>query len=82
MKEVTIREVKQHLSRYITAASGGEPILITKHGRPVAMLDEADRRHVHVGSHSGRARLRPAMRRATGGRFLEVLMEDRHGGIR
>ena len=37
-RQVPIREVNQHLSRYIEIAERGEEIIITKRGRPVARL--------------------------------------------
>lgn len=37
-RQVPIREVNQHLSRYIEIAEQGEEIIITKRGRPVARL--------------------------------------------
>jgi len=45
-RQVPIREVNQHLSRYIKIAEQGEEIIITKRGRPVARLSavELDRR--------------------------------------
>lgn len=45
-RQVPIREVNQHLSRYIEIAEQGEEIIITKRGRPVARLSavEFDRR--------------------------------------
>ena len=45
-RQVPIREVNQHLSRYIEIAEQGEEIIITKRGRPVARLSavELDRR--------------------------------------
>jgi prevent-host-death family protein len=32
------REVKQHLTRYVKAAKAGERIVITRRGKPVALL--------------------------------------------
>lgn len=37
-RQVPIREVNQHLSRYIEIAEQGEEIIITRRGRPVARL--------------------------------------------
>ena len=38
MTEVNVYEAKTHLSRLLDRAAGGEEILITRHGRPVARL--------------------------------------------
>lgn len=37
-QRVSLREVKQHLTRYIKAAEAGERIVITRRGKPVALL--------------------------------------------
>jgi prevent-host-death family protein len=37
-RQVPIREVNQHLSRYIEIAKKGEEIIITRRGKPVARL--------------------------------------------
>jgi prevent-host-death family protein len=38
MAEVNVYEAKTHLSRLLDRAQGGEEIVITRHGRPVARL--------------------------------------------
>ncbi len=38
LRQIPIREVNQHLSRYIKSAERGDDIIITKRGRPVARL--------------------------------------------
>jgi prevent-host-death family protein len=35
---IGIREANQHLSRYIAAVEGGDEVVITRRGRPVARL--------------------------------------------
>lgn len=37
-QRVSLREVNQHLTRYVKAAEGGQQIVITRRGRPVAVL--------------------------------------------
>lgn len=37
-QRVSLREVNQHLTRYVKAAEAGERIVITRRGRPVALL--------------------------------------------
>ena len=37
-QRVSLREVNQHLTRYVKAAEGGQQIVITRRGRPVALL--------------------------------------------
>lgn len=82
MKEVTLRDLKRNLSSHVAAASAGARIVITRHGRPVATLEEAKRRYLHVGARSTTGRLEPALDRSTRGKFLEILLEDRRGGNR
>lgn len=77
MKTVSIDELKRNLASLVAAAAGGERILITRHRRPVASLSQADLEHVHVGVLAGRASLKPLLRAATRGAYLEVLAEDR-----
>ena len=76
MKTVSIDELKRNLASLV-AAAGGERILITRHRRPVASLSRADLEHVHLGALAGRASLKPLLRAATRGAYLEVLIEDR-----
>jgi prevent-host-death family protein len=38
MDEIGIRELRQHASRYVAAASAGESITVTDRGTPVARL--------------------------------------------
>jgi prevent-host-death family protein len=79
MKTVSIHELKRNLSAFVADAAGGERILITRHGRPVASLAAADLEHVHVGTRTGRAALRPLFKAATKGAYLDVLADDRRG---
>jgi antitoxin (DNA-binding transcriptional repressor) of toxin-antitoxin stability system len=82
MKTASIDELKRNLASFVAAAEGGERIIITRHGRPVASLSRAGLEHVHVGALAGRARLKPLLRAATRGAYLEVLAEDRRAGGR
>jgi len=77
MKTVSIDELKKNLSAFVADAAGGERIVITRHGRPIASLTRADLEHVHVGSRASRAALRPLLKSATKGAYLDVLADDR-----
>jgi prevent-host-death family protein len=44
MQRIGLRELRQHASRYVDRAAGGEPIEITVRGRLVAMLVPAGER--------------------------------------
>ena len=77
VKTVSIDELKRNLASLVAAAAGGERIVITRHRRPVASLSRADLEHVHVGALAGQTSLKPLLRAATRGAYLEVLAEDR-----
>jgi prevent-host-death family protein len=59
--DISIAEAKNRLSQLIRAAEGGESVVITRHGRPVAQLLPAPvrRRKVRLGGMRGRIRLLP-----------------------
>ncbi len=42
-QRVNLREVNQHLARYVKAAEAGERIVITRRGKPVALLSPLPR---------------------------------------
>lgn len=73
---VPVHELKRRLSAYLRRAASGERIVVTLHNRPIAALGRAAG-DVHAGARFGRASLASALRRATRGRYLEVLRADR-----
>ncbi len=79
MKTVSVDELKRHLSTFLKETKQGEPILVTRHNKPVARLTSATSVQVHRGSRFGQGRLEPlkAGASATSGRYLEVLHADR-----
>jgi prevent-host-death family protein len=77
MKRISIQALKSRLSSAVAEAEAGETIVVTRHNRPVAQLGPAREAHVHRGKASADARLKPALKRATKGRYLAVLLEDR-----
>jgi prevent-host-death family protein len=52
MDEVTVAEAKAHLSALIERAEGGEPVRITRRGKPVARLTGVDRQVKPVDVHA------------------------------
>jgi prevent-host-death family protein len=80
MKQISVQDLKGQLSAAIAEAESGETLVITRHNRPVAKLAPASQPVVHQGKNYGRARLKPALKVGTRGRYLEVLLEDRRGG--
>ena len=77
MKQISIQDLKARLSAAVAEAQSGRTIIVTRHNEPVAQLGPAGPPHVHRGQRVGSGRLKPAIRRGTRGRYLEVLMEDR-----
>jgi len=77
MKKVSIQDLKAALSTAVAEAESGRTIVITRHNRPVAHLGPAGPDGTHRGNRVGAGRLRPALRRATKGRYLAVLRADR-----
>jgi prevent-host-death family protein len=80
MKYVSINDLKQGLASVIAEVQTGTEILITRHSKPVARLSGPEVRYLRRGSQFGKASLKPAVRRKTAGRYLELLEEDRRGG--
>ena len=80
MERVPIHRLKQRLSQAIAAAEAGETLLVTRHKRVVARIVPPDP-HVHVGSQYGSASLSPALQGPTRGRYLDVIADDRRGGV-
>jgi prevent-host-death family protein len=79
MNRISIQSLKARLSAVIAQAESGQTILITRHNQAVAQLTPATVVNIHGGSDTATAPLRPLLRRATKGRYLEVLLEDRSG---
>lgn len=79
MNRISIQGLKAKLSAAIAEAESGQTILITRHNQAVAQLAPAAVMNTHGDSDAASGPLRPLLRRATKGRYLEVLLEDRTG---
>ncbi|HUL72793.1 MAG TPA: type II toxin-antitoxin system prevent-host-death family antitoxin [Vicinamibacterales bacterium] len=79
MKKVSIQDLKARLSTVVAEAESGRTIVITRHREPVAQLGPARAAQLHRGDRVGHARLRPAVKRGSKGRFLAALLDDRGG---
>ena len=77
MKMVSIQDLKARLSAMVAEAESGETITVTRHNTPVAQLTAARTESLHRGKDVGSGPIRPALKRGTRGRYLEVLLEDR-----
>lgn len=82
MKIVPMYGLKQKLASIVAEAEAGNDVLITKHNKPVARLTRPESEHLRRGSQFGKARLKPAVRGKTSGRYLQILEEDRGAGAR
>ena len=88
MSHVGVRELKNHLSRYLKRVQGGEEILITERGRSVARIVQAPSSHFKQslepllregavrwsGGKPRGARRKPVIRGRT---LSEMVIEDR-----
>jgi antitoxin (DNA-binding transcriptional repressor) of toxin-antitoxin stability system len=80
MKTVSMYSLKQELASIIAEAEAGTDVLITRHNKPVARVTRPETEHLHRGSQFGKSNLKPALRKGTAGRYLQVLEEDRRDG--
>lgn len=76
MKQVSVQDLKAGLSAAVAAAESGDTIVITRHGKAVALLGPADPPYVHRGRSAGTP-WPPALTTGLGARALEALLEDR-----
>lgn len=78
MKRISIQDLKSGLSAAIAEAEAGRTLLVTRHNRAVARLSPAAPAQLHgSGRRVAAPPLAPLLRRATKGRYLQVLLEDR-----
>jgi antitoxin (DNA-binding transcriptional repressor) of toxin-antitoxin stability system len=77
MKTVSMYGLKQELASIIAETEAGADVLITRHNKPVARLTRPGTEHLHRGFQFGKASLKPALRKRTAGRYLQILEEDR-----
>jgi prevent-host-death family protein len=70
-QRVSLREVNQHLTRYVKAVEAGEQIVITRRGRPVALLSPLPQEGRRVLTAEQEAALERILSRSEhlGGRF-------------
>jgi prevent-host-death family protein len=60
--DVSIAEAKNRLPELVRAVEGGEKVIITRHGKPVAQISAAprERRRVRLGCMKDRIELPPS----------------------
>ena len=74
---MSLQELKRHLSRLVDRARAGERIVITRYRQPVAELGSPSTTGLRTGAAYGTGLDGPPLDKATGGRYLDVLEEDR-----
>ncbi len=78
VKRISIQDLKSGLSAVIAEAENGQTVLVTRHNRAVARLSPVSPgRGQGDGMPLGATALTPLLRKATGGRYLRVLKDDR-----
>jgi prevent-host-death family protein len=79
MKSVSLKDLKQNLSQYAEEAAQGASIQVTKYNRPFVLLVGARSPSLHIGLRAGTGFLQTVGKKATEGKFLKTLLEDREG---
>jgi len=77
MKRISIQDLKSGLSAAVAEAESGGTVLVTRHNRVVARLGPVTPGKNPDRDVPLREPLVPLLRRATQGRYLRVLMDDR-----
>ena len=78
MREIPASDAKAHLAQLLSDVEGGETIVITRHGRPVArLIPEADRRQAEIRRAIAGIR---ALRQRTGKITVKDLLSARDEG--
>jgi antitoxin (DNA-binding transcriptional repressor) of toxin-antitoxin stability system len=69
--------LKQELASIVAEAEAVNDVIVTKHNKPIVRLTRPESEHLHMGSQFGKTRLKPAVKKKTAGRYLQILEEDR-----
>ena len=77
-KKVSLRELKQNLSKYVRLVSDGHLIEITKFNRPIAILAQPLSHHLHIGKRVGSATIEGVVSKSVRDKALKFLIEDRN----
>jgi prevent-host-death family protein len=72
MATVTLVEAKTHLSELLDRVEGGEAVVITRHGRPVAHLSPVAKRKEPVPSLSAFRAKMPRLRKSSAALIREM----------
>ena len=77
MESVPMYGLKKERASIVAEAEAGNDVIITRHNKPVARLPRPGTEYLHVGCQFGKARLKPAVKGKTAGRYPRILKEDR-----
>jgi len=80
MKRISIQQLRSGLSAAVAEAEAGQTLLITRHKRAVAKLAPVTARPLYACRRAEAAPLpplKPLLRRATSGRYLHLLLDER-----
>ncbi len=84
MEKISINEIKKKFAHWANRVAQGEVIHITKYNRPYLKLTQIAEEALHYGERFGKADLKMdlkiGLKRASKGRYLSVLAEDRSRG--
>jgi prevent-host-death family protein len=77
MKSVNVADAKAHLSELIDQAAAGEPICITRRGKPVARIVAAQRQRQPIDFAALKASTgRMPMQPVSAGEFIRKMRDD------
>lgn len=77
MKSVPLKALKENLAYWAEEAAKGERVQVTKYNRPYAVLGPSEGYGLYRGKKAGRESLKSVLSKATKGKWLKILKEDR-----
>ena len=80
MRNVNLADAKAHLSKLVEEAAAGEPVCITRRGRPVALLTavEAQRRRIEPSALRALTEVMPTQSESAGNFVRQMREDDRY----
>ena len=80
MRSVNLADAKAHLSKLVEEAAAGEPVCITRRGRPVALLTavEAQRRRIDPSALQVLTEVMPTQSESAGNFVRQMREDDRY----
>jgi prevent-host-death family protein len=80
VRSVNLADAKAHLSKLVEEAAAGEPVCITRRGRPVALLTavEAQRRRIDPSALQVLTEVMPTQSESAGNFVRQMREDDRY----